>query len=208
MTEVSWEVIKEAAAVILQGGIVAFPTETYYGLAVDPFNEKALARLFELKKRDISKAILTLVDNEGGLSHLTDEIAPVYKPVMERFWPGPLTLLFPAKDGVSPVLTGDTGMVGIRISSHPVARQICSMVNLPVTATSANISGRQAAVSAWEVRCHFGEDVDLVLDGGRTKGGLGSTIVAAEGWSLKLVRNGAFPFEKLVEFVGGYKHRE
>lgn len=201
MVEVPLQVLEEAVAVIKQGGIVALPTETYYGLAADPFNEKALKRIFELKKRPFNKAILTLVGTREDISCLSDRIEPVYTPVMDYFWPGPVTLLFQAKAGLSPLLTGDTGTIGVRISSHPVAREICERVGQPITATSANLSGKEAAISAQEVFNQLGAGIDLIVDGGSTSGGKGSTIVDLEGVSLKLVRSGAIPFDTLLEIV-------
>jgi L-threonylcarbamoyladenylate synthase len=203
MTEVSLQVLQEALRVIKQGGIVAFPTETYYGLGVDPFQEKALARIFELKKRPLNKAILTLVEGREELFRLTDTIAPVYEAVMEHFWPGPVTLLFPAKKGISPLLTGGSQTIGIRISSHPVAWKLCEMLGQPITATSANLSGRLAAASAKEVAGQLGAGVDFIVDGGLTRGGKGSTLVEAEGLSLKLVREGALPFRGILEVARG-----
>ncbi len=196
--KVSAKIIKEAVAVIKKGGIVAFPTETYYGLAVDPFNEKALNRLFEVKQRPLEKAILNLIDSQDKLFLFTNKIEDVFFPLMAQFWPGPLTLVVNAKAGISQMLACDNGTVGVRISSHPVAQTLCQHMGQPITATSANLSGRKAAETAQEVAQQLGTGVDLIINGGKTPGGKGSTIVGVENSILKLIRAGAVDFSKLM----------
>ncbi|MBI5556069.1 MAG: threonylcarbamoyl-AMP synthase [Deltaproteobacteria bacterium] len=200
-------VMGEAVTIIRQGGVVAIPTETYYGLAVDPFNEDAVARLFTLKKRPSAKPLLTLVACRSHLAMLTPEIPPVYIRLMD-FWPGPLTLVFKAHPALSPRVTGKTGTVGARISSHPLANFLVSRVDQPVTATSANIAGQPAAVTATEVYRAFGPRIDYVVDGGRTPGGKGSTLVGLAAGRLVLIREGVIDFAKIkvAELeVGGEK---
>ncbi|MBI4791439.1 MAG: threonylcarbamoyl-AMP synthase [Deltaproteobacteria bacterium] len=190
--------LRDALDVIRRGGVVAIPTETYYGLAVDPFNRDAVARLFALKKRSAAKPLLTLIPGRQHLALLTAAIPPVYPPLMD-FWPGPLTLVFQARLTLSPLVTGGTGTVGARISSHPVAQLLVRALDQPVTATSANISGHAAAVTADEVRAAFGGSIDLVIDGGRTPGGMGSTLVGVRDGRLLLIRAGVIDFEKIKE---------
>ena len=189
--------IEQAVAIIAQGGIVAFPTETYYGLAVNPFNHHALERLFSIKQRPISKPILTLVSNLEQLTDLTDYIPDLFKSLMDKFWPGPLTLVFGAKPTLPDLLTANTGTVGSRISSHPVAQEFVKSAGMAVTATSANISGKLPAVSADEVMDMFGPRLDWLIDGGVTPGGAGSTIVGHDQDGLKLIREGVFAFAKI-----------
>lgn len=198
---ISPEVLDEAALIIRQGGVVAFPTETYYGLAADPFNEEALRHIFELKKRPTKKPLLTLVEGRESLSRLTDRIDPLYEPIMEAFWPGPVTLLFTAKTNISPLLTGNTEFIGVRISSHPVARKMCQMVGGPITATSANLSGGEAATSAHDVLRQLGTGVDMVIDGGKTPGGKGSTIINADQGVMRCVREGVIPFLAILDVL-------
>ena len=187
------EAIRLAASSIKKGGIVAFPTETYYGLAVDPFNEKALQRLYELKKRPSSKPILTLVNNQNQLSLLVRSVPVQYNALMEQFWPGPLTLVFPAKPGVSSILTGNTATVGVRISSNTTAQALVTGSGIPITATSANLSGQKPASCPDEVRQQFGDQIDMVIDGGATPGGKGSTIIGTIHHKLVLIRSGVIP---------------
>lgn len=186
--------LDRAVAVLNSGGVVAFPTETYYGLAVDPFNPLALNNLFALKQREVRKPILTLVDDRESLALLVQEVPDQYRAVMAEFWPGPLTLIFQARVNLPSLLTAGTGTIGVRQSSHPFARQLLRAFGRPITATSANISGRAAAVDAHEVKSQFGSQIDLIFDGGRTPGILGSTIIGLDGDNLLLVREGVIPF--------------
>jgi L-threonylcarbamoyladenylate synthase len=190
--------LNRAVAVLKGGGVVAFPTETYYGLAVDPFNPLALNHLFSLKQRNISKPILTLVDDRESLSTLVQEIPKLYEPLMNEFWPGPLTLIFRARVNLPSLLTAGTATIGVRQSSHPFARQLLRAFGRPLTATSANISGRAAAVDAYEVKAQFGSKIDMVFDGGKTPGIVGSTIIGLEGERLKLIREGVIPFNDIL----------
>ncbi|MCB2182006.1 MAG: threonylcarbamoyl-AMP synthase [Desulfobulbaceae bacterium] len=192
--------LEYALAVIKSGGVVAFPTETYYGLAVDPFNIHAVERLFHLKKRPTAKPLLTLISKQSQLDQLTPEIPPLYIPLMS-LWPCPLTLVFKAHASLSSLVTGNTGTVAARISPHPLANMLVSRLEQPVTATSANISGFPAAVSAEEVRAAFGNSIDYILDGGRTPGGEGSTLIGLEGSKLVLIRRGVIEFEILAEIT-------
>ena len=195
--------LNRAVAVLNNGGVVAFPTETFYGLAVDPFNPLALNHLFTLKQREISKPILTLVDDRESLSVLVQEIPTLYEPIMDVFWPGPLTLIFPARVNLPTLLTAGTSTIGIRQSSHPFARQLLRAFGMPITATSANISGRTAAVDAFEVKSQFGDKIDMVFDGGRTLGVAGSTIIGLEEDKLILKREGAIAFKEIQQVFKG-----
>lgn len=189
--------LNSALLVLKQGGVVAFPTETYYGLAVDPFNSQALERLFQLKRRPAAKPVLVLIDKQERLSDLAAEIPPQFQSLMDRFWPGPLTLIFPAQPNLSHTLTADTGTVGVRISSHPLALAFCALAGGAITATSANLSGVTPAANEQEVLTQFGSRLDWLLKAGPTPGGQASTIVATHGSGLRLVREGVIPFGEI-----------
>ena len=191
LTKTINEQIAAAATVIKQGGVVAYPTETYYGLAVDPFNHNALQRLFDLKQRPAAKPILTLIADTPQLACLAEYIPPLFEPLMTRYWPGPLTLVFPAQPTISSLLTAGTGTVGARISSNPVAQALVKLVASPITATSANISGKSAALSLADLNEQFGIKLDLVVDAGSTPGGVGSTVVGYDHNALVVLRQGA-----------------
>lgn len=192
-----------ACDLLRAGGLVAFPTETSYGLAVDPLNQAALERLFSLKRRDPGKPVLLIVAEPGQLAGLAAEIPAAFNSLMARFWPGPLTLVFPGAPGLPALLTGGTGTIGARVSSHPAARRLGKAFGRPLTATSANLSGFPAAVTAEEVTAQLGAGVDLIIDGGETPGGLGSTVVAHRADALCLLRAGVIPFAAITAQADG-----
>jgi len=190
--------VRRAAEIIRAGGIVAFPTETYYGLAVDAFNVDALARLFKVKRRDADKPVLTLIPAIDQLPRLVKNVPAPFRTLMELFWPGPLTLVFEGHNNLPGLLTGGTGTIGVRISSHPVAQLLVEAVGVPITATSANISGNVPAVNANQVEKQLGSNLDLLIDGGETPGGKGSTIIGWRDEELILIRDGVIPFDRIL----------
>jgi L-threonylcarbamoyladenylate synthase len=186
--------LEQAVALLKKGGLIAFPTESWYGLAADPFNERALDRLYAVKRRAADKPILVLVENIDQLSQLTSEIPPPYPVLMETFWPGPLSLVFPASSRVPQRLTAGTGTVAVRCSSNAFAARLVARFGSPITATSANISATRPHKTAEAVAGNLHEGVDMILDGGTTPGGKGSTIVAYRQHSLVCLREGQIPF--------------
>ena len=195
------ESINKAGLVLQRGGIIAFPTETYYGLGVDPFNTTAVESLFRLKQRERHKPILVLVSDLDMLMQLVTTIPEQYQVLMKRYWPGPLTLIFPAKKEVSSLLTGESGTVGIRISSNPIVQQIFKKWPKPFTATSANISKQAPAKSSSDVLAYFGDKIDCLIDGGDAPAGLCSTIVGLRNNDLTEIRKGQIAFSKLRAFT-------
>lgn len=179
-----------AVQYLQQGRIVAFPTETYYGLAVDPSNPFAVERLYQLKNRPVNKPLLLLVSELESLQNIISDLPRAFKPLIAKHWPGPLTLIFPAADEVNPTVTAGTGTVGIRISPHEIASKLVSAFGSAITATSANISGLDPATTATEVREMFGDTIDYILDGGATPAGLCSTIVGIKNSQLTVIRQG------------------
>jgi L-threonylcarbamoyladenylate synthase len=193
--------IGKAGQIIVQGGVVAFPTETFYGLGADIFNLEALQRVFRIKGREEHKALLLLVADRTWLPGLVGKIPPVAEPLIEKFWPGPLTLVFASSALLPPILTANTGKVGLRISSHPVAQALVQAVGRAVTATSANVTEHPGALSASEVFQTLGKQVDAILDGGQTVGGLGSTVLDVSGDLPKIIREGAVSRKELATFL-------
>lgn len=191
--------LDQAAGLLARGGLVAFPTETWYGLAADPRNPRALARLYAVKQRPADKPVLVLVNDLVELERLVSSVPPPYLPLMEHFWPGPLTLVFPARSGLPSRLTAGTGTIAIRSSPHPLARALVERFGGPVTATSANLSGQPACGSAAQVRTALGRAPDLlVMEGGTTPGGTGSTIVAYRDGGLVCLRGGQLDFAAVL----------
>jgi L-threonylcarbamoyladenylate synthase len=184
------ERITAAAQTLARGGIVVFPTETLYGLGVDALNATALQRVVRLKGRDAQKPIAVLVSDRQMLANLVTEIPPLAETLMERFWPGPLTIVFGARPMVSSMLTGGQGSIGVRVSSHPMATVLVQTLGRPVTAPSANPAGMPPPVTVDEARGYFGGGVDAYVDGGRLRGAPASTVVDVRG-RLQIVREGA-----------------
>lgn len=192
----------EASRVVREGGIVAFPTETFYGLGTCPFNAHAVRRIFDLKGRVLQAApILVLIRSRTELEALTSEITPTAERLMETYWPGPLTLVFRASDSVPSVLTAETGTIGIRLSAHADVQRLLSAVGGPLTGTSANRSGHPSATTAEEVDRVLGTDVDLILNGGETAGGPPSTVVDTTMAPPRLVREGRIPKASLLSIL-------
>jgi L-threonylcarbamoyladenylate synthase len=192
--------LNEAARLLRQGGLIAFPTETFYGLGVDPFNAEALERLFAVKQRQPDKPVLVLVAEQAQVTELAAEVPVVLQKLMIRFWPGPLTLVFPGRPTLPPLLTGGTGNIGIRQSPHPLASQLLHAFGGPITATSANRSGAPPATTAAEIQESLGAEIDLILDGGTTPGGAGSTLVGCDqGQQLCCLRVGVVAFGEILK---------
>ncbi|HSD09520.1 MAG TPA: L-threonylcarbamoyladenylate synthase [Candidatus Binatia bacterium] len=185
--------VERAVAALEQGGVIVYPTETLYGLGVDATAEAALARLGSLKGRDRGKPVSVLVGSRAMLDDIVDLVTSVAERLIEKFWPGPLTLALPAKPHVSSALTGGAGTIAVRISSEPIAQAIVEGLRRPLTATSANPGGAPAAVDIAAARAYFGRRVDVYVDAGRVLGGPGSTVVDCSTDVPRLVREGAIP---------------
>ncbi len=199
IVKVTGESIRRAADVLQSGGLIAFPTESYYGLGVDPFNEEALRRLFKVKNRPVHLPVLVIVDDLIQANRVTADIPDVYRQLIRYFWPGPLTLVCQGRPQLSPLLTGNTRTIGIRQSPNIVARKLVSVLNGPITATSANLSGSLPAVTAQEVADSLGTQVDMILDGGQTPGGKGSTVIGLKKGSLYCIREGMIEFRTIQQ---------
>ena len=183
------------------GGIVAYPTETFYGLAVDPLNDQAISALYTLKKRDRRKPLSLLVPDKAVLSSYIRFFPPIYQSLTESFWPGPLTLIFPAQPDTSLMLRGGGDTLAIRISSHPVAQKFCSLWGGALTATSANESGKPPLESAVQLKNLWGEGIDYVLDGGPVPGGKGSTILEIVYDTIQIRRNGVVSAKEIFQVL-------
>jgi L-threonylcarbamoyladenylate synthase len=190
-------IVPEVRRVLAAQGVIALPTETYYGLAVRPIQEPALRRLIELKGRPPNKPILVLIGHRDQLAGLVDSIPPAAAVLMELFWPGALTIVFPAAPGLSPLLTAGTGTIGIRLSPLVPLRRLLEQTG-PLTGTSANRSSEPSLDRAGEVERTLGGAVDVILDGGRTPGWLASTVIDARD-RPRVIRAGALPVERIRE---------
>ncbi len=185
--------VAEAVRILRQGGVIAYPTETFYGLGADAQNEEALDRIFRIKGREAAKPLPVIIGREKELPRLTTEVPEIARLLIRRFWPGALTLVFNASPHVPSRLTAGTGKIGIRISGHPLACLLAKTLNRALTATSANPSGAPSCTSAEEVIRCLGERVDAVIDGGITTGGSGSTVLDVTSDPPLLLREGTIP---------------
>jgi L-threonylcarbamoyladenylate synthase len=184
------ETIRQAAAVIRGGGVVCFPTRCLYGLGADAFNAAAVERVFDIKQRPAELPLLVLINSPAQMDGLARSIPRVAHVLMQRFWPGRLTLVLEAEASLPERLTAGTGKIGIRLAAHTVARALVEAVGNPITGTSANISGGTGCRQISELDPKIRRQVDIVLDGGPLKGGVGSTVVDVTGESPVLIREG------------------
>ncbi|MFW6147139.1 MAG: L-threonylcarbamoyladenylate synthase [Thermodesulfobacteriota bacterium] len=193
------EPLARAASIIEAGGIVAFPTESFYGLGAGASNESALKRLFLVKKRDPAMPILIFISSINELSKYTASVPPKALELAGKFWPGALTILFEASPDLSTLLTAGTRKIGIRISGHPVARALTSLLNMAITGTSANISGSPPCTRADQIVKYFGDTIDLILDGGTTEGKLPSSILDVTHTPPRLIREGIIKAKEIID---------
>jgi len=182
--------LRAAADTLRAGGVVALPTETFYGLAAAAFDAGSVRRIFELKGRPDSKPLLVLVASVA-MAETVARVTPAARDLMLRYWPGALTLVLPALPAVPSVVTAGTGTLGVRLSPHPVARGLVELLGEPVTAPSANPNGLAPPTTAAGVLAYFPEGLDLVLDGGTTPGGEPSTVLDLTAEPARVLRQGA-----------------
>jgi L-threonylcarbamoyladenylate synthase len=190
--------IEAAAEHIKTGGIVAYPTETVYGLAVDPFDAVALERLFEVKGRPPDKPVLLLIHDRSDLDLLASSLPEAAVKLMDRFWPGPLTLLLPARDDLLPFVTSGSGAVAVRLSSNETSRSLCQAAGRPITSTSANLGGEPPASTAEQSSNLLSSNDGLVLDGHCESDALPSTIVDLTASEPVILRAGAIAPSEII----------
>ncbi|MGM0664275.1 MAG: L-threonylcarbamoyladenylate synthase [Thermodesulfobacteriota bacterium] len=182
--------LERACMILRAGGLVAFPTESFYGLAVDIRREDAVCRLFKAKGRSPDQPVLLLLPSLESVKDHAAATTPAARRLMGRFWPGGLTLVFKAARTVSPLLTAGTGTIGLRLSSHSLATGLALTLGTAITGTSANPSGVPPACTAEEAVRSLGPHLDLILDGGRTAGGPGSTVLDVTVDPPRILRHG------------------
>lgn len=184
-------ILTRAAKILSSGGIIAYPTETFYGLGADATNEKTIQKIFAVKGRDFKNPISLIIGQTDDIYPLVQAVPQTAKKLMAAFWPGALTIVFSAADTVSPLLTADSGKIGLRVSSHPGARGIVQKLKRPLTATSANLSGAPECISASDVALQLGNKIDAIIDLGNSYGTIGSTIIDATCTPPVILREGA-----------------
>jgi L-threonylcarbamoyladenylate synthase len=191
------EFILQAAEVVKSGGVVVFPTRCLYGLGADALDGQAIQRVFAIKQRSEQNPILVLIDHPGQLEQLVKRIPDAAARLMERFWPGRITLVLEASDKLPGNLTAHTGKIGVRMPGHAVALALVRAVPGPITGTSANLSGRPGCHRIDDLDAQIAGQTDLILDAGRLKGGIGSTVVDVTDERLQVIREGEISAEEI-----------
>ncbi|CAN5348022.1 hypothetical protein BH09CHL1_BH09CHL1_09530 [soil metagenome] len=196
-------VIEWAAEAIVNGGVIAIPTDTVYGLAASHTSAEALDRIFAIKGRPVDRTLPILVSSIDALARVSDHFDERVARLLDELWPGPLTVALPARRGLLPHLVAPDGTIGARMPNHPLALEIIEKAGGAIACTSANRSGEPPATSAIEVAASVGGDVDLTIDGGLAPGGVPSTVITISGENLTVVREGAISAELLAAVWAG-----
>ncbi len=191
------ELVEAAVRVLREGGVIVYPTETLYGLGADALREPAVRRVFEIKGRPARQPIPIIIAEEGMLDRVAASVPDVARELAAVFWPGPLTLVLRARPELPRVLLGGGDTVGVRVSGSRLCRELSRLLDGPITATSANVSGGSDLRTAEEVAKVLGDKVDLILDAGPARTDRPSTIVDCTGRVPRVLREGAIPTEKL-----------
>jgi len=193
-----------AAEHIRQGQVLGMPTDTFYGLAADPFNLRAVDRIYEIKSRNRHKPLSLLIESVEQAEYLAKPLPDEFYLLAEKFWPGPLTLVVPASATLPLKVTANTGNIAVRIPASEIAIAVIRAAGVPVTATSANLHGAPECTNAEAVRLQFEGALPIIVDGGPSPLSTLSTIVGLfdSGRRWRLMREGAIPAQKIKEILG------
>jgi L-threonylcarbamoyladenylate synthase len=198
--------INQAIQIMQRGGVVAFPTDTFYGLGCDPFNAAAVEKLFVIKQRPATKAILLLISSLTALKQVVREfsdhlLATRFKLLQEQYWPGPLTIVLPALASLPVNLVSANYTIGVRYPNYALAQRLAAALGGVITATSANLAGQPNTATAAEVAAQL-KGVDYILDGGKSPGGMASTLINLTTLPPTLLREGAIKRKELQALLG------
>ncbi len=196
--------VSRAAQIIRAGGVVLFPAKCLYGLAADALNPEAVERVFQIKQRPRTNPLLVLIHDIHDLDCLVRSVPESARALMDRFWPGDVTIVFRASHKLSTALTAGTGKIGIRMPQHPIAKALVQKAGVPITGTSANISGMEGCSSISMIDSKFLGQVDMVLNAGFLKGGSGSTVVDVTEKPPKVLREGQLSKDEILKTVLGF----
>jgi len=202
------EQIKRGVSILKQGGLVAFPTDTVYGLGAGANLDRAVERVYQIKGRPQNMALPLLLADSSQISEVAQPVPPVAWLLVRSFLPGALTLVLPKSESVSDIITAGSKTVAVRIPAHPVPVALAKGLGTPIVGTSANLSGKPSALTAEEVYAQFGDEIDLVIDGGRCPGGIESTVVDVTGETPVVLREGAISREELEKVCGNIAYKE
>ena len=192
------EIVRSVAGKIRQGAVVAIPTDTVYGLAANPFNERAVQEIFRAKRRPETLPILLLIDSMSRVEELTDGTPEDFRRLARRFWPGPLTMVLPAASHVPQAVTAGTGTIAVRLPDSGWVRSLAGEARVPLTGTSANLSGRRTCTSAEDVNRQLGTSVPYIVNGGVARVRCPSTIVDLTA-EPQILREGAIPGNTVLD---------
>lgn len=195
------KLLEVAVELIKKGKIVVFPTETVYGIGTNGLDEKAIKRLYEIKQRPLNKPISLLVSNMEMVNLIAKDITETEYKIMEKFFPGPLTIILKKKEIVPDILTAGQDTVGVRMPSGEIARKLVEYANVPIATPSANISGEPSGTNLQEIKKHFEGKVDYFIDGGNSELGLASTIVQVIDGKPQILRQGSITLEEIIEIL-------
>ena len=192
--------IDEIVEVLRRDGVIVYPTETFYGLGANGFSARAIQEVYRLKKREALKPLSVVISDISMLDQLVSEIPPLFRPLISKYWPGPLTIILKASPEVPMELQGG-GTIGVRLTGHKWVRSLVGQAHFPITATSANTSGEKEISSPHLAKDLYEGKVDLIVDGGVTQGIVPSTVVDMSGGEPRLVREGGIPSSQLKKFL-------
>jgi len=188
-------------AVLKEDGVMAYPTDTFYGLGVNCFSEDAIRKVYMLKERDLSKPLSVIIADLSELEELVEDIPPIFKSLSSEFWPGLLTLVFRASEKLPEMLIGPSRSIGVRYPDYDWLRALVRYAGFPITATSANLSDREEASDPFCVIEDFSGRINLIVDGGLTPGIRPSTVVDISTGTVKILREGALPASLLRRYL-------
>ena len=195
------EKIQEIREILRRGGVIVYPTDTFYGLGTSCFSISGINRIYDIKGRESAKPLSVVISDLGMLDRVAGPVPDRFRSLVADSWPGPLTVILEASEGLPREMLGGRGTVGVRLPDFAWLRALIRAAGFPLTATSANLSGQAEFSSAEDAIDVFDGKVDVIVDAGRTAGGLPSTVVDLTGERPAILRQGAFPREKLRNWI-------
>ena len=196
-----FEALRIPADIIKNGGIVVFPTETVYGIGTNGLNKEAVKKLYKIKRRPLNKPISLLVSDFKMIDIIAKNITEVEYKIMRKYFPGPLTIILEKKDIVPSIVSGGEKTIGVRMPKDEITRKLIEYAEVPIAAPSANISGNPSGTEIEKISNEFQEDVDYYIDGGKSKIGVGSTIVKVEDGKIRILREGTITKKEIEEYL-------
>ena len=197
----NYDKLKEPAQIIKKGGIVVFPTETVYGIGTNGLDENAIQKLYEVKQRPLNKPISLLVNNIEMVEKIAKNITEVKYKLMERFFPGPLTIILEKRDIVPDILTSNTNTIGIRMPSGEIAKKLIEFAGVPIATSSSNISGKPSGTNITDIKKDFEGKVDCFIDNGESELGIPSTVIRIIDNIPHILRQGAISEEEIRKVI-------